>query len=112
MRNTTIEQQVMAAVAVVYTGRVLASAGALKIYALLFSVGGIVSFVSLPHVAANFLAVESDGVGNAGMYIVSAVVSTTLVVQIALALGTVAGILLVRDTVRRMILAPRRLLAL
>ncbi len=110
-QNTTIEQQVMASVAVVYAARQLTSATALKVYALGVSLAGVAAFVSVPHVAANFIAVESGGLGSITSYLLSAVTGTRLVVQLALGVATVAGVSFVVDAARSLLATPRSTLA-
>lgn len=97
-----IEEQVMGSVAVIYAARALFSITAFKVYALVLSLGGIVAFVSVPHVASNFVNVaQGGGVGSVALFVVSAVVSTTLLVQLALMVGAVAALLLVVPVVFR-----------
>lgn len=94
MTNNTmsrVERQVMAGVALIYTARVLTSRVALKCYALVFSLIGIAVFASLPHVTQNLLAVSGGGVDDVAIFFLTAVASTTLVVQFALAFGAVAA---------------------
>ncbi|MEI6864090.1 MAG: hypothetical protein WCK46_01825 [Candidatus Adlerbacteria bacterium] len=88
--RTKIEQQVMASVAVVYTARRLTSRFALECYALALSFVGTVFFVSLPHVAANLSNVAGGGAGSIEAFIISAVLGTKLIVQLALVVGTCA----------------------
>ncbi len=87
---TTIEQRIMASVGLIYIVRKLVSPFALQWYALLASMGGIVMFVSLPNVAQNFQIVASGGVASIMTYIFSAILSTTLVVQLWLVVGAAA----------------------
>ncbi len=95
-----LEKQVMAGVAAIYVARRLTSPGAVKTYALLLSLVGIAAFVSLPHVAANFIHAESSGVPALVAFLLSAVTKTNFVVQAALVVGTVALLSLARDMVR------------
>jgi hypothetical protein len=99
-----IEEQVMAAVGVLYLARIATSKRALKVYALLLSFGGIAMFASLPNVAHNFGMVMANGLPSVGAYIVAAVLGTKIIVQLALAVGVVAGLLLLVDIAR---IAPR-----
>jgi len=87
---TNIERNVMASVAVIYIVRKLISPLALQWYALVLSVMGIALFVSVPHVAQNFQAVASGGISSILAFIFSAIISTTLVVQAWLLLGSAA----------------------
>lgn len=99
-----IEQQVMAAVGVLYVVRVITSKRALKVYALLLSFLGIATFASLPNVAHNFGMVMANGLPSVATYIVAAVLGTKIIVQLALAIGVVAAFLLFVDIAR---IAPR-----
>ena len=98
--HTNIEQQVMAGVGVVYMVRQLTCLGALKVYALMASIVGLVLLVSLPHVAANFMLVAHGGVISLGNYVWSAVLSTTVMVQLVLMVGVVAGTSLLTDSIK------------
>lgn len=97
---TKIEQQVMAGVMLVYTIRRLTSAFALKMYALVLSVFGVALFVSLSNVAENFTTVAEGGVASIAVFLFSAIVGTTAVVQLALAVGAFAAASLAVDAVR------------
>ncbi len=99
-QHSKIEQQVMAGVGVVYTARRLSSPLAIKLYALALSVVGLVVFVSLPHVAANFMNVARGGVGSIEGFALTAVLRTTIVVQLALGIGIFAIVSLLSDVVR------------
>ena len=98
--NKNIEKQVMAGVAAIYVARRLTSPGALKAYALFVSFVGVAAFASLPHVAANFIHVESSGLPAVATFLLAAVTKTNFVVQAALVVGTVALLSLARDIVR------------
>jgi len=91
-----IEQQVMAAVGVLYLARIATS----KVYALLFSFVGIAMFASLPNVVHNFGMVTANGLPSTLTYIVAAVLGTKIIVQLALVIGVVAGFLLFVDVAR------------
>jgi uncharacterized membrane protein len=95
-----MEQKVMANVALIYTVRKMVGKTALKLYVILFSIIGITFFVSVPHVAENFSVVAQGGVGSIATFILAAVLGTTVGVQIALVLGTLALASLVADYVR------------
>ena len=97
---TKIEKQVMAGVAAIYVTRRLVSTSALKGYALLVSFVGVVAFVSLPHVAANFIHIESAGLPAMGAFLLTAITKTNVVVQTALVVGAVALFSLAKDAVR------------
>jgi hypothetical protein len=95
--QTKIEQQVMAGVAVVYTARKLTSRFALECYAFMLSFVGAAFFVSLPHVAANLGTVAQGGFVSVGTYLVSAILGTKLIVQLALLVAAGALILMGYD---------------
>jgi len=97
---TKIEQKVMASVLVVYAGRKLRSVRALEIYTLVLSAAGIVSLVSVSHVAANFAAIAHGGLGGISVFVLSAVLQTKLMVQLALLVGAAALIALLVDATR------------
>ena len=94
---TTIEQKVMASVAVIYAVRKLTSRTALKCYVLLVSIMGIMFFVSLPHIAQNFEYVSRGGVGSIVAFLISAILGTTIVVQLTLLLGAAAFVSLIAE---------------
>ena len=98
--QSKIEQQVMASVAVIYTARRLTSRFAFECYALALSFAGAAYFASLPHVAANLLNVASGGVPSIGTFVVSAILGTKLVVQVAVAVGACALVALGIDMTR------------
>jgi hypothetical protein len=98
--RSKIEQQVMASVGVVYAVRKATSRLALECYALVLSLAGTAYFVSLPHVWANFMHVANGGVLSVGTFVITAVLSTKLVVQIAVSVGAIAFILMAVDVVR------------
>jgi len=85
-----IEQQVMAGVALIYMARALVSRVALECYALVFSLAGIATLASLPNVVQNLVMVSQSGVGGVAVFFASAIVSTTIAVQVALVLGGAA----------------------
>lgn len=90
----------MAGVAMIYAVRALMSVTALKLYVLGLSFAGIVAFVSVSHVVQNFEHVAAGGPPSITLFIVSAVLSTTIVVQLALALATVSLVSLVAPAIR------------
>ncbi len=95
-----IEQQVMAGVAVIYAVRQCTSVFAFKMYGLALSFVGIVAFVSLSNVLSNLATVAKGGIFNIGTFVLSAVLGTTLVVQLALVVGSVTLGLLLADALR------------
>jgi hypothetical protein len=104
-----IEQNVMGTVAAIYAWRLLISFTAVKLYTLIFSLIGIALLVSVPNVFENFSHVAQGGVASIWVFILSAIVGTTLLVQFALLLGTLSFISLFADAIRRR--TPHRLLA-
>ena len=97
---STIEHNVMASVRVIYASRLLTTRMALECYALLLSSIGIIMFVSLPHVFENLLSVASQGEAGILPFLVSAVVGTKVLVQLALLVGAGALSLLIADIIR------------
>jgi hypothetical protein len=95
-----IEQQVMAGVAVVYTARKLTSRFALECYALALSFAGAAFFVSLPNVFQNLTHVAHGGVVSIGVFFLTAILQTKLVVQIAVLVGAAALMALGVDVAR------------
>lgn len=95
-----IEQNVMGAVAAIYAGRLATSAMALKIYALLVLCVGIVFLVSVQNVFINLSHVAQGGVSSTILFIISAILGTTLIVQCVLALSAVTFISLFADMMR------------
>ena len=101
---SNIEQRVMAGVVLIYTARSLVSRVALEFYVLVFSLVGVATLASLPHVVQNLVMVSQGGVGGVTVFFASAIVSTTLAVQVALALGGAALASLLFD-IRRLLFA-------
>jgi hypothetical protein len=95
-----IEQNVMGSVAAIYAFRLGTGFTALKLYALMGSLAGIVFFVSVGNVFQNLFHVASAGAGSVPGFILSAVFSTTAGVQVALLLGALAAVSLLVDFVR------------
>lgn len=106
-----IQQQVMAGVAVVYAVRQLTSAFAIKLYGLGISLGGIFAFVSLSNVLTNLTIVAHGGVIGVTTYLLSALVSAKLVVQVALFVGGVAAVSICIDALRSINQASTRTFA-
>lgn len=111
--TSKIERQVMAGVGSIYIARTLTNTTALKIYALILSVWMFGRLVWVSKVFDNFFAVEKNGVGSVGNYLLYAIEHTHLAVQLTLLVAAVAFIGLVIDTVRslatpRLILHPHR----
>ena len=86
--------------AAVYATRRFFNPFMLKVYALALSAAGILAFVSLSHVGANFLIVEHNGAFAVGIFLFSAILGTSIIVQIALAVGAGALASLAVDVTR------------
>ncbi|HVU80337.1 MAG TPA: hypothetical protein VHD37_03175 [Candidatus Paceibacterota bacterium] len=97
---TKIETQVMASVGVIYAVRKLLGPTALKLYALTLSLAGVTTFASVPSVLHNFQSVAVAGPGSVALFVVYAVLGTTIIVQFALAVGATAAISLFVSGVR------------
>lgn len=95
--NSKVRNQVMASVLIVYTLRRVLSAYMLKIYALAIAALTLAFTVSLPNIIANLMHV---GLGGAVTFIIAAIVSTTLMVQVLSVIAVCMGALLVRDSFR------------
>lgn len=95
--QSKIEQQVMASVGVVYGARQLVSATAIKLYVCALALYGLGRLVWVSRVFENLANV---GWGQAAEFMLSAVMSTDLLVQVVLMVLAVAGISLIRDLVR------------
>ena len=96
----TIEQRVMTNVAVIYIVRKFTGFTALKLYALVVSILGIATFVSVSNVMTNFTHVAQGGVESIVTFVIAAILGTTIAVQIALLLGVAAVLSLIVDAVR------------
>lgn len=95
-----IEQQVMAGVAVIYVVRTLTSRTALELYTLALSFAGVAMFASLPHVATNFSHALGGGGAAVLTFALFALTHTSVVVQLATALGALALCALVADIIK------------
>ncbi len=82
--QSTIEQQVMASVGVIYWAKALVSATAVKAYALVASVYALGALVWVAHIEENFLQVMNGGVLAVGNFALSAVSNTSMAVQAVL----------------------------
>ena len=98
--RSSIEQQVMASVAVIYAARSLMSFQALVCYALVVSLFGISQLVSVPHVLQNFSSVARGGFPSTLVFLQSAVTGTTLLVQLGLLVAIFAIGLLFSSFIR------------
>ena len=100
--KSVIEQQVMASVGTIYAARQLVSATALKLYVCAASLLALWQLTWVHRVWENLVEV---GWGNAAQFMLSAVLTTELWVQLALLALIFAGVSLVRDISR--LSAPR-----
>ncbi len=98
--KTTIERQVMAGVAVIYTVRKLLSRTALEFYVLILAAVALWRLVSVTHVLQNFLAVERGGLNATSGYLLFAVEHTNSAVQFTLLIAICAFTALVIDIVK------------
>ncbi len=90
----------MAGVGIVYAARQLTSRTALELYALVLSACGVIFFVSLPHVFANLVHVMNGGLPSITTFALTAVMSTKLIVQLALLIGSFSLVSLAVNTLR------------
>jgi hypothetical protein len=95
--TSTIEQNVMGAVRVVYLARRLTSAAALKLYVCVASLWGIGQLVWVSKVFENLANV---GLAHSLQFTVAAVLNTDLLVQLALLALALAAVSLFLDFVR------------
>ena len=96
----------MRRVARVHALRPYASPLALKVYAALAALAALALSASLANVTANLVAV---GIGGAFTFLYAAVVNTTFVVQLALAVFLTACVFAARDLVHNLrVLSLRR----
>ncbi len=98
----------MAGVAVVYTARKLTSRFALECYALALSFAGAAFFVSLPNVFQNLTHVAQGGVVSIGVFFLTAILQTKLVVQVATLIGIASLALIGFDMARSVTESNRR----
>ncbi|MEK7612581.1 MAG: hypothetical protein AAB449_00315 [Patescibacteria group bacterium] len=103
---STIEQQVMASVGVIYALRQLFSRTALKLYVCAMSLYGMAQLVWVERVFTNL---EHTGLVGLARFIFSAVFNTELAVQLILAVFVVALFSLALDFFRSS--APMRAIA-
>ena len=98
--RTTIEEQVMASVGLIYLGRRLVGLTTLKVYAFLVAAYALVQLTWVHKVIENFFIVERGGLGSIATYLLVAVEHTHLAVQITLVVLAVLGLSLLRDMIR------------
>ena len=77
--------------------RILSSHVALRSYLLVASLAAVVTTVSVSNVVQNFLSVAEGGPSGVGVFALSAVLKTQLLVQLALILGGFSLVSLVRQ---------------
>lgn len=97
---SSIEKNVMGSVAAIYAGRLITGPQALKCYALVLSFAGLATYVSVSNVALNFVHAAQGGFFSMGIFLASAVLGTTLLVQAALVVGSLALASLCGDLLR------------
>jgi len=95
---TTISNNVMKKVSVIFWTRRLTSRRAIECYVLFVSTLGLFSFVSVPHVIANMPSLTD--IAGLSTFMLSAFTHTHTVVQITLALMCVCLAAIVFDFVR------------
>jgi hypothetical protein len=98
--QSKIERQVMASVGVIHAARRLASATALKIYALAASVYALGALVWVSEIQANLLHAMNGGALAVGNFVLYAVTHTTFAVQAVLFVAAAALISLAADLAR------------
>jgi hypothetical protein len=98
--QSKIERQVMASVGAVYAARRLASATALKLYALAASAYALGALVWVSEIKANLLHVMNGGVLAVGNFVLYAVLHTTVAVQAVLLVAVLALASLALDAAR------------
>lgn len=94
---TTIEKNVMANVALIYTMRRLTSPPALKLYVCVVCLWGLASLVWVAKVFENLAHV---GAAGSLQFFIAAVLNTDTLVQLILVVGVVAAVSLAVDLVR------------
>lgn len=99
--QSSIEQQVMASVGVLYTAKALVGATALKAYTLVASVWALGALVWVARVEENFLQALNGGVLAVGNFVLAALVHTSTVVQLVLLVAVFALGSLAVDLVRK-----------
>ena len=98
--KTTIERQVMASVAVIYTVRRLLSRTALELYVLVVAALALWRLVWVHRVLQNFSTEEHYGLSATGNYLLVAVEHTNIAVQFLLLVAACACVALAMDTIK------------
>lgn len=94
---TTVEKNVMANVALIYSLRKLASLTAIELY---LCVGCVWALGQLVWVSKVFENMAHAGIGGSVQFIIAAVLNTDTLVQLVLVVGVFAACLLFVDIVR------------
>lgn len=94
---TTIEKNVMASVALIYTLRKLVSKAAFELYICIASLWVLGQLVWVSKVFENL---ANAGAASSAQFIVAAILNTDAVVQLTLVVGVCAAFLLTLDVVR------------
>jgi hypothetical protein len=108
--QSTIETRVMANVGAIYTARKIFGPVALKLYVLALSGLALWKLVWVTRIEQNLLQVMNGGVVAVWNYATYAILHTNVVVQITLAVATIAFVMLVADLIRSAA-TPRQRLA-
>ena len=90
----------MASVGLVYAARTLLGLRALKLYALILSLWGIMKLVWISKVAENFVIAEKAGLSGLGNYVLVALEHAHLAVQLVLIICILASVSLFLDVTR------------
>ena len=98
--QSKIESQVMASVGAIYAARRLASATALKVYALAASVYALGVLVWVSKIEENLLHIANGGVLAVGNFVLYAVTHTSIAVQAVLLVAAIAFVSLAADIAR------------
>lgn len=97
---SSIENNVMATVRTVYGARKLITVTAIKAYVLVAATLSVWKLVWVTRVEENFLQVASGGLPAMGSFVLSAIMNTSLLVQLVLFIGAFAFFLFIRDITR------------
>ena len=97
---STIKQNVMASVALIYAVRTLFGATALKFYVLLAAVWGVGKLVWVSKVFENLALVERSGITAVGNFMLAAIEHASTSVLLVLVVGIAAGFSLFFDVAR------------
>jgi hypothetical protein len=95
--QSDIEKKVMASVGTIYAARKLTGVTAVRLYVLCASLIAIATLVSVPDVIANLMQVR---LGDTGTFVLSAILNTKLLVQLAVFMSVVVGAWFALDIMR------------